>query len=97
MLDRRYPTIRVALKCLALTFARPGEVRGATRDEFNFEKSVWRISAERTNTRKPHDVRPRAPGLPKPASGVRFPSKHEAIWECRTIRNRDHKNAPRLR
>jgi integrase len=31
-------------------------VRGATRNEFNFEKSVWRISAERTKTRRPHDV-----------------------------------------
>jgi integrase len=51
-----YPTIRAALQFLALTFARPGEVRGATRDEFNFEKSVWRISAARTKTRKPHDV-----------------------------------------
>jgi len=51
-----YPTIRAALKFLALTFVRPGEVRGATRSEFNFEKSVWRISGERTKTRKPHDV-----------------------------------------
>ena len=51
-----FPTIRAALQFLALTFARPGEVRGATRNEFNFEKSVWRISAERTKTRKPHDV-----------------------------------------
>ena len=51
-----FPTIRAALQFLALTFARPGEVRGATRDEFNFEKSVWRISAARTKTRRPHDV-----------------------------------------
>jgi integrase len=51
-----YPTIRAALLFLALTFARPGEVRGATRDEFNFEKAVWRISAARIKTRKPHDV-----------------------------------------
>jgi integrase len=51
-----YPTIRAALQFLALTFVRPGEVRGATREEFNFEKSVWRISAERTKTRKPHDI-----------------------------------------
>ena len=51
-----YPTIRAALKFLALTFVRPGEVRGATRSEFNFEKSVWRISGERTKMRKPHDV-----------------------------------------
>lgn len=51
-----FPTIRAALQFLAFTFARPGEVRGATRDEFNFEKSVWRISAARTKTRRPHDV-----------------------------------------
>jgi len=31
-------------------------VRGATRNEFNFEKSIWRISADRTKTRKTHDV-----------------------------------------
>jgi integrase len=51
-----WPTIRAALKFAALTFARPGEVRGAKRTEINFEKAVWRISAERTKTRKPHDV-----------------------------------------
>ncbi len=51
-----YPTIRAALQFLALALARPCEVRGATRDEFNFEKSVWRISAARTKARKPHDV-----------------------------------------
>ena len=51
-----WPTIRAALQFSALTFARPGEVRGARRDEISFEKSVWRIPAERTKTRKPHDV-----------------------------------------
>ncbi|MGD1038062.1 MAG: site-specific integrase [Roseiarcus sp.] len=40
----------------ALTFARPGEVRGAMRSEINFSKAVWRISAERTKMRRPHDV-----------------------------------------
>jgi integrase len=31
-------------------------VRGAKRTEINFEKAVWRIPAERTKTRRPHDV-----------------------------------------
>ena len=51
-----WPTLRAALKFCALTFARPGEVRGATRSEVNFEKSVWRIAPERTKMRRPHDV-----------------------------------------
>ncbi len=51
-----WPTIRLALQFAALTFARPGEIRGARRGEFLFEKSVWRIPGERTKTRKPHDV-----------------------------------------
>jgi integrase len=51
-----WPTLRAALKFCALTFARPGEVRGAKRSEVNFEKSIWRISAERTKMRRPHDV-----------------------------------------
>ena len=51
-----WPTLRAALKFTALTFARPGEVRGATRSEINFEKAVWRISPERTKMRRPHDV-----------------------------------------
>lgn len=51
-----WPTIKAALKFAALTFARPGEVRGARREEILFEKSTWRIPAERTKTRKPHDV-----------------------------------------
>ena len=51
-----WPTLRAALKFCALTFARPGEVRGATRSEINFDKAVWRIAAERTKMRRPHDV-----------------------------------------
>lgn len=51
-----WPTIGAALKFCALTCARPGEVRGATRAEINFDKAVWRISAERTKMRRPHDV-----------------------------------------
>jgi integrase len=51
-----WPTIKAALKFLALTFARPGEVRGARREEILFDKSTWRIPGERTKTRRPHDV-----------------------------------------
>ncbi len=51
-----WATIKAALQFLALTFARPGEVRGAKRSEINFEKAVWRIPAERTKMRRPHEV-----------------------------------------
>lgn len=51
-----WPTLKAALKFCALTFARPGEVRCATRSEINFEKAIWRIPAERTKMRRPHDV-----------------------------------------
>ena len=51
-----WPTIKAALQFSALTFARPGEVRGATRSEINFDKAVWRVAAERTKMRRPHDV-----------------------------------------
>jgi Arm DNA-binding domain len=47
-----WPVIRAAMKFLTLTCARPGEVRPAHRDEFNFEKVVWRVPAERTKTRR---------------------------------------------
>ncbi len=51
-----WPTLRAALQFLALTFARPGEVRGATRKEFDLENAVWRIEPERTKMREPHDI-----------------------------------------
>ncbi len=51
-----WTTIKSALKFAALTFARPGEIRGARRTEISFEKATWRIPGERTKTRGPHDV-----------------------------------------
>lgn len=51
-----WPTIRAALQFLILTCVRPGEVRAATRDEFDLKKAVWRIPAERMKMRQPHDV-----------------------------------------
>lgn len=35
---------------------RPGEVRGATREEFDLKKAVWCIPAERMKMRAPHQV-----------------------------------------
>ncbi|MCL4710101.1 MAG: tyrosine-type recombinase/integrase [Pseudorhodoplanes sp.] len=51
-----WPTVTAAMKFTALTFARPGEVRGAKRREIDFENAVWHIAAERTKMRRPHDV-----------------------------------------
>ena len=51
-----WPTLRAAMLFLALTCARPGEVRGATRGEIDFDKALWRIPAERTKMRRQHDV-----------------------------------------
>ena len=51
-----WPTIRAALKFLMLTCVRPGEVRGATRDEFDLDGAIWRIPAERMKMRQPHHV-----------------------------------------
>ena len=51
-----WPTIKAALQFLMLTCVRPGEVRGAKREEFDLEKAVWSIPAERMKMRQPHDV-----------------------------------------
>ena len=51
-----WPTIKAAIQFLILTCVRPGEVRGAVRSEFNLDRSVWRIPAERMKMRQPHDV-----------------------------------------
>jgi integrase len=51
-----WPTIRAGLKFMILTCARPGEVRGARRKEFDLEKATWRIPAERMKMRQAHDV-----------------------------------------
>lgn len=49
-------TITAALKFIALTCARPGEVRHATRAEIDMGKALWRIPPERMKMRRPHDV-----------------------------------------
>lgn len=51
-----WPSLKAALQFIALTFARPGEVRGAVRKEFDFDRAVWRIAPERMKMRRPHEV-----------------------------------------
>lgn len=51
-----WPTLKAALLFTALTFARPGEVRGARWQEIDFGKTIWVIPAERTKMRRAHNV-----------------------------------------
>ncbi len=51
-----WPTIKAALLFTALTGTRPGEVRGARRAEFDLNRALWRIPAERSKMRRHHDV-----------------------------------------
>lgn len=50
------PSTIAALKLMALLFPRPGELRHAEWAEFDFEKSVWTIPAEKTKMRREHQV-----------------------------------------
>ena len=48
--------VRLALEFLILTAARSGEVRGATRDEFNVKAKLWTIPAQRMKAEREHVV-----------------------------------------
>ncbi|WP_411819124.1 integrase arm-type DNA-binding domain-containing protein [Hyphococcus formosus] len=50
------PTTRIGLQLLILLYPRPGELRGAKWGEFDFDKAVWTIPAERTKLRRIHRV-----------------------------------------
>ena len=54
------PYTRLAMKLMALTFVRTGELIGARWAEFDLEAAEWRIPAERMKMRTPHIV-PLAP------------------------------------
>ena len=54
------PETRAALELIALTFARPGEVRSAEWSEIDLTTSIWSIPAEKMKMRRPHRV-PLAP------------------------------------
>lgn len=47
---------RYAMKVSPHVMARPGELRMADWSEFNLEKAVWKIPAERMKMRRPHEV-----------------------------------------
>lgn len=44
---------RYALLLLALTYCRPSELIGATWSEFDLNKGIWQLGAERMKTKKP--------------------------------------------
>lgn len=50
------PTTIAALKLMALLFPRPGELRHAEWTEFDFDKTVWTIPAEKTKMRREHQI-----------------------------------------
>jgi integrase len=54
------PETREALKLLALTFVRPGELRAAEWTEFDLDTGVWSIRGERMKMKQAHRV-PLAP------------------------------------
>jgi integrase len=50
------PEVRLGLQLLALTFVRPGELRGATWSEVDFDKAIWTIPPKRMKMRRPHRI-----------------------------------------
>lgn len=50
------PYTRLALKLMALSFVRTGELIGARWQEFDLEAAEWRIPAQRTKSRREHLV-----------------------------------------
>lgn len=50
------PATRMALKLIALTFVRTGELIAARWEEFDLEAAEWRIPAARMKMRTPHIV-----------------------------------------
>lgn len=54
--DYANPIVRLALKFMVLTVARPREMHGARWDEFNLEHREWRIPARRMPRSREHIV-----------------------------------------
>jgi integrase len=50
------PEVLGGLQLLALTFVRPGELRGATWTEIDFDTAIWTIPGARMKMRRPHRV-----------------------------------------
>ena len=49
-----WPIIKLAMRFLALTAARPGEVRFAEWSEIDFEERLWVVPAEKMKSRREH-------------------------------------------
>lgn len=49
-------TTRIGLKLLALTAKRPGEIRHAKWEEFDFQEKVWSLPAAKMKMRRDHNV-----------------------------------------
>src|SRR5208282_2882967 len=58
------PEVRGGLQLLALTFVRPGELRGAQWAEIDFDSAIWTIPGVRMKMRWPHRVPSPARRLP---------------------------------
>lgn len=50
------PIVKWGFQLLIQTFVRTGELRGAKWDEIDWEKSLWRIPADRMKMKDPHLV-----------------------------------------
>jgi integrase len=50
------PEVRGGLQLLALTFVRPGELRGAQWTEIDFDSATWTIPGVRMKMRRPHRI-----------------------------------------
>ncbi|WP_417279343.1 tyrosine-type recombinase/integrase [Celeribacter sp.] len=49
-------TTRIALKLLAITAQRPGEIRHAKWEEFDFQEKIWSLPASKMKMRRDHNV-----------------------------------------
>jgi integrase len=71
-MDGGSPLTRYAIRLLLLTGVRPGELRKAPWSEFDLERAVWSIPAERMKMRRPHLV-------PLPSQAVEILRQLQAI------------------
>ena len=81
--------VPMALRFIALTATRSGEVRGARWDEFDIAARIWHVPAERMKAGKAFDVPLSLPALAVlrrakeliDASGLVFPSTHGTVMD----------------
>ena len=82
-----WPFVPLALRFVALTATRSGEVRGARWDEFDLDARIWHVPAVRMKAAKAFDVPLSLPALAvlrraeelADGSGLVFPSTHGTV------------------